>query len=266
MEPINFEDDIRKKLQERELAPSDGAWAQLDARLAAANTSKKKAFPWLAVAAGFVGILILGSIFFSQTAGDVRTDIVLEVRTQPESVNTNEVIKQDDLVQEKTTEQLTNLVEVAVQETPKKQTTKPIMVSEQQKMIPNKIQQNTKITEAVAKNTPSKSTTEPSNSLEIEQKVTPQNIESVAVAQVVAQVKAIQNEQGVVTPANVDLLLSEAREKLQIERMLSSRKVDPAALLQDVESDLEESFRNKVFDALGSGFQKIRTAVVERNN
>jgi stage V sporulation protein SpoVS len=140
------------------------------------------------------------------------------------------------------------------------------MVTEQQKVISNKIQQNTKITEAVAKNTPSKSTIELSKPLKIEQKITPQNIESAAVAQVVAQVKAIQNKQGMVTPANVDLLLSEAREKLQLERMLSSRKVDPAALLQDVESDLEESFRNKVFDALGSGYQKIRTAVVERNN
>ena len=61
-------------------------------------------------------------------------------------------------------------------------------------------------------------------------------------------------------------MLNTARRDLQTQRILKSPKVDATALLQDVEWELEKSFRDKVFDALGEGFRKIRTAVIERND
>ena len=44
------------------------------------------------------------------------------------------------------------------------------------------------------------------------------------------------------------------------------KTVDANALLQDVESDLQQSFRNKIFEALKNSYETIKTAVAERNN
>jgi len=273
MEPFNFEDDVRKKLQEREIAPSEGAWAKLDAQLASTNAYKKNKFPWLALAASFVGILIVASAWFSQSAGDASTDVVLEDTTKPEPLNTPDVRPQNTLIKDATVIRPDEQTEIAIQEVPEKEKATPTKIPtspagkfEEKIMMPKTTERSSYITDAVAKNELPKTPLKQTKQLKIEERITPQTIESEAIAQVVAQVKAIQNKQGVITSESVDLLLSQARKKLQTERMLSSSKIDPAALLQDVEMDLEESFRNKVFDALGTGFEIIRTAVVERNN
>jgi uncharacterized membrane protein len=86
------------------------------------------------------------------------------------------------------------------------------------------------------------------------------------VDEVIAQVKQLQDDQGTVTSQEIDVLLARAQRQIQTQRILSSEKVDPEALLGDVESELERSFRDRVFNALGNGFEYIRTAVVERNN
>lgn len=41
--------------------------------------------------------------------------------------------------------------------------------------------------------------------------------------------------------------------------------VDANLLLESVEQDLDESFRNKVFDALKANYNKVKTAVAQRN-
>lgn len=264
MEPNNFEDDIRKKLQEREIAPNEGAWAQLDAQLAAANTYKKSTFPWLAVAAGFVGIAIIASVWFSQTNDNANSEMVIENTTKPEPIQTPESVPQEVTPQENAVSTSTEQTEIAVEKAPVRQYTAPVKISEEPRSLPNT--KESVITEetAVAVADHPKSAKETVQTLK--EVIPPQTIESQAVAQVVAQVKELQDREGVVSPESVDLLLSKARQQLQTQKMLSSEKIDPAALLLDVEQDLEQSFRDKVFDALGSGFEKIRTAVVERNN
>ncbi len=94
------------------------------------------------------------------------------------------------------------------------------------------------------------------------------NAEDAKVAEVVAQVKALQESNRIVSAEEVDMLLATAQKELQTARILdeNTQKVDATALLQEVEFSLERSFRDKVFDALGNGFEKIRTAVAERNN
>lgn len=84
--------------------------------------------------------------------------------------------------------------------------------------------------------------------------------------EVVASVKKLQQNDSEITIAEVENLLNNARRDIQTQRILNNPKVDAAALLQDVEWEIDKSFRDKVFDALGDGFQKVRTAVSERNN
>ena len=61
-------------------------------------------------------------------------------------------------------------------------------------------------------------------------------------------------------------LLLKAQDEIHSREILNTKKVDATALLNMVESELETNFRDKVFEALGDGYEKVRTAVVERNN
>ena len=58
MAPYKLEDNIREKLEARELKPSADAWKKLESKLDAAQP-KKKTLVWYYVAAGFVGFLII---------------------------------------------------------------------------------------------------------------------------------------------------------------------------------------------------------------
>ena len=42
--------------------------------------------------------------------------------------------------------------------------------------------------------------------------------------------------------------------------------VDAVALLNEVEVELDQSFRDQIFDRLKTGFMKVRTALADRNN
>ncbi len=61
-------------------------------------------------------------------------------------------------------------------------------------------------------------------------------------------------------------MLLKAQRDINSLKIVKNKKVDATALLNVVESELETSFRDKVFDALGDSFEKVRTAVAERNN
>jgi formate/nitrite transporter FocA (FNT family) len=65
MEPIKFEDNIREKLQEREITPSNKSWEKLTKQLKTSKTNKRSNNSyWFAIAAGFIGIVIVASFIF----------------------------------------------------------------------------------------------------------------------------------------------------------------------------------------------------------
>ena len=78
----------------------------------------------------------------------------------------------------------------------------------------------------------------------------------------------MQEEQEVVTDAEIDALLKAAHKEIELKNLYNeaTNKVDANALLQSVEDDLERSFRTRVFEMLQSGYRELKTAVAERNN
>ncbi len=48
------------------------------------------------------------------------------------------------------------------------------------------------------------------------------------------------------------------------KNLIYNNKVDATKLLSVVEDELETNFRDRVFEALGDGYEKVRTAVVNR--
>lgn len=91
MAPYKLEDNIREKLEARELKPSSDAWEKLEAKLDAAKP-KKKPVLWYYMAASFVGFLILASIFFNRNTSEVSNQIVNETVEQQNSEKQLEVI------------------------------------------------------------------------------------------------------------------------------------------------------------------------------
>jgi hypothetical protein len=86
MEPNNIENQIREKLNQREIQPSQNAWDRLDAMLSIEEQKPKRNFKWLSIAAIFLGFTLIG-IFMMNNENSVEivipsTPIVLENKTK----------------------------------------------------------------------------------------------------------------------------------------------------------------------------------------
>jgi hypothetical protein len=88
------------------------------------------------------------------------------------------------------------------------------------------------------------------------------------VEEVVAQVQLLENQHnGEVTDAEVDSLLRRAQRQILTDKLFTNTgSVDAMSLLAEVEDELDETFRDQIFDALKDGYLKLRTAVADRNN
>ena len=84
----------------------------------------------------------------------------------------------------------------------------------------------------------------------------------------VVEIKQLQTENTVVSETELDSMLKQAERDILKHRLKNenSNTVDANALLQDVEADLEQSFRAKVFEALLNNYETVKTAVAKRNN
>jgi len=269
MAPIKFEENIREKLQEREIQPSKDAWLKLEKQLDEVAPKKKRTnFTWFAIAAGFVGVLLTITLLFNEETS--VTNELVEVETEKPTKpldNKVEVIDNTQIVSEDTPE--IEIVENIENESP--------IIKETQNSSSNIAQETIKDTSKKFKKSAINSTVEESVAVEtIEEKILVEKNESVKteeelyidskVNEVVAAVQNLEKDKPV-TAEEVDALLTEAQRAISNRKILESAtvKIDPESLLQDVETELERSFRDRVFDALGKGYNKIRTAVVERN-
>ncbi len=261
MAPYKLEDNIREKLEARELKPSADAWKKLEAKLDA-EQPKKKTLLWFYVAASFVSFIILASIFYNQNSPEVNNQIVNETieknnaEKQPEILSNNS--ESEEIASE---ENISEKVEVLKSKSGgKEQQNLNTHTPFHQKK--SEIDKKVENTDAIAKVTkveaeqPLKTTVHKE-----EEKLFNQKIE-----EVVASVKKLQENNTEVNTTDVEALLNKARREIETQRIINNPKVDATALLEDVEWELEKSFRDKVFDALGEGFNKVRTAVTERND
>lgn len=258
MAPIKLEDNIREKFETREIKPSVEVWKKLEEKLDSAQPKKKgKVFYY--AAASLVGILILTSVFITRNGLDVNNKVVeekiqlnqteLQTEIVPEKINSEEIVSEDKNSEKLNSEekQKSNSEEVKAippikssidEKIESKETIANILNEEMKKPV---IKENLTISEE-------------------------EKIISDKVNEVVSSVKKLQENNTEVTITEVEKLLNNARRDIQAQRILNNPKVDATALLRDVEWELDKSFRDKVFEALGEGFQKVRTAIAERND
>lgn len=245
METNKFEEHIREKLQEREIKPSQNAWSLLEKKLDEQITAKK-AFPiWWAIAASFVGVLLISVFFFNNSNKTNNKLVDIEQNSKPKTTPNNKPEIKNVLT--------TN------------NTTNPIVKVTQKPIEKQKDNKTTITSSVIAKSNKTQPVYKPKINSIKQEIVT--DFETQKVTEIVQTINNLQKENKKISLDEIDALLAKAQKDIAYQKWTTkkSQKVDAAALLDEVEYEIDRSFRDKVFNALGSGFQKVRTAMLERN-
>lgn len=260
MEPMKFEDNIREKLQEREIEPSKDAWKKLDAQLQTSREKSSNRSIWFAVAASFIGILIIASFLFKDEVITLQNTTDLVIENTDEFDNKKEILFSDE-----ETKNIRTKESKIVENTTQKENQLTINESA---IIPKNTSDIAKTSDNSVKKSIQKKYIEKSETNKPIEDTNENLFIDLKVIEVVAQVKSLQKEKERVSNEEINALLLKAQWDIQTQKIINGKfkKVDATALLYEVESELEKSFRDQVFEALGDGFEKVRTAVVERNN
>ncbi|WP_350285108.1 hypothetical protein [uncultured Croceitalea sp.] len=245
-----LEKHIKSKLKERQIRPSDVAWNKIEAELGDAPKSNNKGY-YYGIAASFIGVLIVSSIYFLGGSVEDQQPKVEVVVSEPrlkekESLDsdnvTKDVFEKPAVFQSNTTLADTRTVMGKVSP----------MVDLMDKVVEEDI---------LTDNTPEKKAMAQvalnDNDKIIEAKLN----------KVLAQVTNLEAQNVLVTDAEVDSLLRVAQREILTDQLLQDNgKVDAMVLLNEVEEELDQSFRDQIFEKLKDGFFKVRTAVADRNN
>lgn len=235
MEPNNFEKDFRDKLNQRTIEPGNKAWDRLDAMLSVSEEKKpekKSKRKWLYIAASVVGFLLVGSFFFNQNkdAAETTKNVVVEENAKKNSV-VRPVLNNTNSVK----------TEIAVIENHSNESL-------------NKEEKNhNQISNKIIKNE--------SNQI----------AESSVIIQNNQEKQSINNQTAITEnpkSSNVDQLLETAENNVIAENSAKPKtkiKVNASDLLNQVDGELELSFREKVISKVNKNYQTVKVAVANRN-
>lgn len=266
MAPLKFEDHIKEKLDKRSIAPSANAWDKLEYQLETQSKGGKKLYKKVVVliAASVIFFLMLIPFFeFSKQVNSLVDTVEIVV---PKSEYTPVITNETRLVESFNKEQIE--VNTALENLSKNE------IKKHEEAIPSKIKNkpvNTQLKIAAIK----KQEVEMSDNVVlssqnkqqafIEDSLISQKMDS-KIADLLVQVQQIEKNNGQVTDEEINSLLRKAQQEITTDKLLEEGKTNALSLLEDVELELDETFKQRVFEALKTSFTKIRTAVVERDN
>ena len=236
MEPNKLEKQFKEQLNSREIQPSEMAWSKLDAMLMAADSGNseqakqkpKTKFPWMYVAASFVGFLLLGTVYFNQNNSKIINQ-------------KNDVVIQNDAATKPIVDSNTNV--------------KLKAESEKAVAVVSKTNQERSIKNSILKQ---KSDIVSSNSNQ-------NQVVAVSINNQQSEQKSINSQTSDVT---VDELLAVAGNPSKKENQLNQKPVvhvNASNLLSQVDGELELSFREKVINMVSKNYQSVKVALANRN-
>lgn len=253
MEANKFEEYIKSKLDTREITPSSKAWQRISTELKSEQAPKKSGYFWLGIAAS-VAVVIGVAVFYMTTEEKTmpaspnlaQKPSVVPIEKREEPTLTDVDTKINGLALKNEIEQDANLEKQEIATFTKnlkpdaiEQGQENAVVFEDDQQKSEAIEIPTQLSEAVLKD---------------------------KIADVVAQVQLLELS-AEVSDAEVDSLLRNAQHAILKEQLFKTDKtVDAVALLSLVEEELDQSFRDQIFQSLKTGFLKVRTAVADRNN
>ena len=225
MEPNKIDNQIREKLNAREIQPSAQAWDRLDAMLTVSEEKKpKKGYGWFFVAASTILFFGLGFFLFNSnetTEINNSTPIVTTINEEIDTVETNKI--NEISVEKEQPVLVQNEVSFSKTQTNKK-SEEANKLMETENILEEKISPNSQL--------PTPNTYK---------YVSPENL----LAEVQTGEKVITSDKKI-------------RPKVKM-------KVDANSLLTNVEKELDENHKETTFDKLNRKFKDAKSALANRN-
>ncbi|AXO81247.1 hypothetical protein DZC78_12895 [Olleya aquimaris] len=244
MAPNKFENHLKETLDRRTITPSKNAWSQLDSRLD--NQQSKRKFPFwlLGLAATFTGVCLAVFLFNNNQVEPVNVVIDLKkekIEVPVKKINKKkiEVVNSGETEKETKQEESTKIKPSKITSNNKKKTIAKVSVS-------TKIEKDNQLTTKA-------SVSENDNNTAVANAITdsikPNNASSKP---------SVNNE--------AEVLLNKAyAEVRQNKNKYKSEKINANSLLEDIEMSSEKSLKNRLFHAVKSGYETLKTTVVERD-
>ncbi|WP_372920246.1 hypothetical protein [Salegentibacter sp.] len=241
----NFEEQAEEKLRERQIAPSAESWKKLESRMG--RDDKKQNFRiWLPVVAALVVLAFLAGNLFIKTTQESPAIVEEPIEKVPEK------------------EDFKTPVEIASEESGSKPTQTENAVSAEQ--IPPQPTPEIKREELVAASTEIESFHFILDNMRLTPQVQEGIIMETELEEAIAMVVNEQAERDLTDAEVDDLLLNAASKITQRQTFGNYESVNASTLLADVETELDQSFRQKVFELLKEGFEEASYAFTNRNN
>lgn len=225
MKPNKIDNQIREKLNAREIQPSAQAWDRLDAMLTVSEEKKpKKGYVWFFVAASTLLFFGLGFFLFNSNETTEINNSTPTVTTINEEIDTVETNKTNEISVEK--EQL---------------------VLVQNEVNFSKTQTNKK--------------SEETDKLIKEEDLTKDNSSSIIHHPSPNSYKYVLPEHLLAEVQTGEKVISSENKTISKTKM----KVDANSLLTNVEKELDENYRETTLDKLNRKFQDAKSALANRN-
>ncbi|MDG1570882.1 hypothetical protein OZ410_01030 [Robiginitalea sp. M366] len=261
MAPVEFEKNLREKLRARKITPSPGSWERIATQLGQEPVRGRRSLrPW------YYGVAAAIALFFGWRA--------LLDRTDPEPVFPTRVVSRPEV-----TQPVPN-TSPALQPEELRETDPAVVGAEAQQGNDPALEQASPDQVDLASVTPVRpAQSQPNAGLDtaritdlqetrvgiavdsgLEQRL------ALALDSVVLRVAVLEASGTAVSDATIDSLLHEAQAAMARERLTDLKApLDANALLSQVESELDRSFREELFNTLKARFNKVRVAMAQRN-
>ena len=234
MEQDNFNKNIQEKFNFRTIEPSETAWNKLDAMLTLAEEKKQpKIFFWLSIAATFLLFMGVGYVFFQQnekTKLMPSTEEIVKSKTNSETETHKQSMKESSVSSEN---ELANNATISTTSESKKSTTIYTAQNENSKL---------EVYEMAL--------------LKQEEVITANEIKKEGIKQEI--------KEPTYNYPTAETLLAEVQGEKKPSNTVSfksSLRVNPNELLQAVESELDQTFKEKTITKL----KQAKSAFVNRN-
>ena len=246
MEPYNFENNIKNKLEKRTIQPSTDSWVKLERSLQQKEHKKNTKFLWImGVAASVFGILFMASIFLKEDV-ELNTPIIV---TSPEIDKGKTIEVVPDGIEKKNIE-----LESFIATTDKTNSLKPSSKK-------RKIETTVFMDELAVRDNEAEKPNEVINLSIV-------SSEEHKIDSIISQIENLKKESKGITISDIDALLFKAQQEIALQRIYdeSVKTVDAYKLLQDVEEDIDRSFRIKVLETLKLNYENMKTVIAQRND
>ena len=232
---------IRNVLEERTISPTEASWRKLEGQLEALPPVGKKGYFRYAIAAGFTGVALVSLFYFSMNSDPippieevVKSTVEVEDNVPPVDAPSGS-LKQAEVVA----------------------TNSPDKIKESHLLDEQGMGQH--VTKEVLPEIHRQEAGDIDGWVPIDKL-------DVKVAEIVAKVELLEDSGESVKDEVVDSLLRAAQRQILHESSPTNpAKIDALALLADVEGELNQTFRDQLFEKLKEGYLKVRTTLAYRN-